>query len=372
MKKSFKFRIYPNKEQTNILNSTLELCRNLYNIALEQRIKGYKQGYHINYLTQAKELIDLKENSNYSLVYSQVLQSTLKQLDKAYQNFFRRTKIGQKPGFPRFKSKDRYNSFTYPQYTKLTMKENKITIPKIGDIKIKYHREIQGNPKTLCIKKVNNKWYTILSCDNIPIKEKVKNIVNKVGIDLGLINFLTTSNNEKIDNPRHLKQSLDKIKDLQIKLSSKKKGSNRRNKIKQLLSKTFEKVTNQRNDFLHKLSHWLINKYDLICYEDLKVKEMLQIENPKYMKRNINRSINDVAWSKFIGMLLFKAEEAGKEIIKVNPRNTSKQCSLCGFIKMDLKLDDRIYRCNNCKISLDRDYNASCNIFKSWDPALQR
>ena len=370
MKKSFKYRIHPNIEQRDKLLLTLSLCSDLYNTALEQRIKGYKLGYRVSFYTQTKELKSLRKDTEYSLIYAQVLGSVLKQLDTAYYNFFRRVKNGEgKVGFPRFKNRDRFNSITYPQLTWgdgciLKIENKRITIPKIGNIKIKYHREIQGTPKTLCIKRVNNKWFVILSCDNISVKDKITNITNKVGIDLGLMNFLTTSDNEKIDNPRHLKQSEDRIKELQVKLSSKHKGSNRRRKVKTLLSRTYEKVTNQRNDFLHKLSHWLINKYDLICYEDLKVKDMFQIENPKYIKHSINKSIGDVAWNKFIDMIVYKAEEAGKYAIPIDPKNTSKTCSLCGNIKEDLKLSDRTYHCDNCNIVLDRDYNASCNILR--------
>jgi putative transposase len=364
--KSFQYRIYPNKEQIDILNKTLELCRNLYNTALYQRITGYKLGYKVSFYTQSKELKELNKDNGYEIVHSQVLVNVLKRLDQTYQNFYRRLKSGQKPGSPRYKSETRFNSFTYPQYTKLTINHDtsdKIYIPKIGDVKIKYHRPIQGKPKTLTVKRVNNKWYVVITCNGTPVKERIKNITKIVGIDLGIKYFLVTSDGKKAHNPKFVSKFLVRIQKLQQILSRKHKGSNRYNKTKSRLRTLYEKITNIRNDFLHKVSRWLVDNYDCICYEDLKVKEMLDSQSQRPYKHSLNRNILDVSWNRFIGMVTYKAEEAGKYTIPVDPKNTSKRCSNCGYVNDQLELKDRTYNCPNCGISLDRDYNASKNIY---------
>lgn len=356
MKRTYKFRIYPNKTQKEKLEFTLSSCRFLYNSALRNRIEAYKHGVSISYNNQANELSEIKQElPEFNNIHSQVLQDTLMRLDKAYKNFFRRVKFHQNPGFPRFKGKDRYDSFTYPQ-SGFYMSSEHINLSKIGKIKLKYHREIRGIIKTCTVKKEVDQWYICLSCEienNIVKKEKVE---NPIGIDVGLSSFLTDSNGDKIENPNFLQKSEIKLAERQRKLEKKKKGSNNRKKQKLIVNKTYRKIRNQRKDFHHKLSRKLVNEYDLICFEDLNIKNM--------MKEGLyNKSINDAGWNQFLQMIEYKAEEAGIQILKVNPSYTSINCSSCGFpVYKDIHI--RTHLCPNCGLNIDRDHNSAINILR--------
>ena len=366
MIKTYKYRLQPNKEQEILLNSSFEICRLLYNLALEQRISSFKQfNKSLNYFSQANQLKELKtEFPEFKNIHSQVLQDVLKRLDKAFQNFFRRLKSKQTPGFPRFKGFGRYSSITYPQFD-LKTEGKKISVPKIGLIKFKFCRKF---PELIKIKtatitrSLTGKFFISITFDNLQeIPKKISINPNKViGIDLGINHFLVTSKNEYIDNPKYLKQSLEKLAHQQQLLSRKTKGSNNRSKQKFQVAKVYEKVSNQRKDFLHKLSTSFVNQYDCIIAEDLNINSMLQGNKHQ---TTLHRSISDASWGQFTGMLSYKAEEAGKHLILVNPRGTSQTCSNCGA-KVEKKLWDRIHKCPECQISLNRDFNSSLYIEK--------
>jgi putative transposase len=360
MLRTFKYRIYPNKEQKTKIDKTLYLCRTLYNLALEQRIFAYTtQRKNMRKFDQCNELIGLKEEFPiFSEVYSQVLQNTLDRLDKAFQNFFRRIKTKEKPGFPRFKSQDRFNSFLFPQYKKLVIAKNKIHLSKIGDVKITYHRQVEGITKTLSVIKETDSYYISITCE-IEKKQKKKVSISRdkiVGIDLGLTSFAVLSNNEVIANPRHLNKSSSKLKRQQRYLSRRKLHSTNRKRQRRIVAKIHNKIKNQRKDFLHKLSKDLVSRFDLIAFEDLNIKQLLS----KGVK-NINRGISDVAWRQFINYCTYKAEDAGKHLILVDARNTTKECSECHCM-MKLPLWMREYNCPNCGLRISRDLNASYNI----------
>ena len=358
MKRTYKYRIYPNKEQQIKINNTLHLCMILYNLALEQRISIYKNHKKsIYYNEQQNQLPELKKTYNeFKEIHSQVLQNVLHRVDNAYHLFFLRLKAhkkGKDAGFPRFKSADRYDSFTYPQY-KLRLEKNRITLLKIGNIKIVYQRPIEGRVKTLTVKKEVDQYYVCITCEiskEIPAKKVVE---TAIGVDLGLNHFITLSNSETVDNPKYLKQSESKLVFQQKHLSRKKKGSKNRNKQKLKLARIHRKIRNQRKDFLHKLSRKLVNKYDLIVFEDLKVQNMLQ-------NHHLAKSIADASWSKLVSNCVYKAEEAGKHCIKVNARDTTKECSKC-HEKVHVPLWQRVYECKNCGLVIDRDFNAAKNI----------
>lgn len=360
MRKSFVYRIYPSKSIQIVLNNQFNLCRQLYNTALEQRIDVYKtRKKSISKFQQMNELKELKESfPEYKEIFSQSLQQVLKTLDTAFQNFFCRVKQKQIPGFPRFKGKNRFNSICFPQYPfgcKIINK--KLIIGKIGSINIKLHRPIEGIIKTTTIKKTpSGKWYAIFSCDKILIKPLPKTDV-VCGIDLGISKFAVTSANEIIENPRFFKKAEEKLAQRQRRLSSAKKGSNNRNKFRILVAKAHEKIQNQRKDFHFKIVNDLLKRYDTIFVEDLHIKNMMQ-------NSNLAKYITDCSWNNFVQRLEWKAEEAAKEIIKVNPKNTSQACSNCGtIVKKDLSV--RVHDCPNCLISLDRDYNSSINILRA-------
>ena len=355
MIKSYKYRIYPNKEQENKLNNTLTTCRYLYNNALAERINKYKEDkISISYIDQ-QNYLSKNKNEYQKNVQSQVLQNSLKRLDKSFKNFFRRVKNGDnKVGFPRFKSQNRYNSFCYPQSGyKILKDKNKIYLSKIGEVKIKYSREVVGTIKTCSVIKDSDQWYVSLTADNFIVPEKTKN-TQEVGIDVGIKMFATMSDGTTIDNPRHTKKSENKLSKEQRRLSRKKKGSNNRSKQRLIVARTHRIIRNQRNDFLHKVSTKLVKKYGKLVFEDLNIQGM--VKNHKLAKH-----IADCSWDKLIQYCQYKAVEAGVEVVLVNPRNTTQKCSACGeIVKKDLSV--RTHCCKHCGLVMDRDLNAAINI----------
>lgn len=354
MIKSFKYRIYPTPKQERKLLQTLTTCRFLYNNALSERITKYKEDKEsISYVQQAN---NLKENKNkyQQKVHSQVLQETLKRLDKSFSNFFRRVKNGEsKVGFPRFKSDNRYNSFCYPQSGfGISKNEKRIKLSKIGEVKLKYSREV-NNPKTCIVVRDGDQWFVVLTSE-VEKKQEVNYNDKEVGIDVGISNYITFSDGKIADNPRILKSFEKKLSIEQRRLSRKQKGSNNRKKQKLKVIRVHRKIRNVRNDFLHKLSTNLVKDYGKIVFEDLNIKGMLK--NHKLAKH-----ISDCSWHKLIEMTRYKAEEAGCEFVLVNAKNTSQICSNCGSIEKKT-LSDRVHKCSVCGLEMDRDHNAAINI----------
>jgi putative transposase len=339
------------------VNNWLYLCRWLYNTALEQRILAYRQNKkQISCYNQHKQLPELKEYfPEYSEVGSQVLQDVIERLDKAYANFFRRVKNGtSKVGFPRFRGEDRYDSFTLKQYG-WRLDGKYLIISNLGRFKIRLSRPIDGDIKTITIKRESSKWYACFSCDNVPEK-KLSKLDNSVGLDVGIKSFLVDSDGVIIDNPKYSKQSEALLRVRQRILSRRNKGSNRRKDARILVSKVHEKIKNQRNDFLHKLANQYIKSYGTLIFEDLNIEGMVQ-------NHCLAKSISDASWGKFYELCAYKAEEAGRQIIRINRwEPTSKKCSQCGAINHDLKLSDRIWVCKVCGAVHDRDYNGAKNI----------
>ena len=358
--KTFKYRIYPTKKQALILADTLESCRRLYNCALDQRKIAYRQfGVPLRYVQQAGELQEIKKYyPEYRQIHSQVLQNVLKRADTSFQNFFRRVKIGDKPGYPRYKGYGWYDSFTYPQYgfslSDASKGNQRVKLSKVGEVKIRLHRAISGKIKTCTIKRELSSWYVCLACE--VEHEELPKTYQDVGIDVGIKKFAALSDGKTITNPQYLRHSEVKLKHEQRKLSRQKKGSNSRKKQKLRLAKVHQKIKNQRNDFLHKESYKLVTKYDIIVFEELQIKNMIK-------NHHLAKSISDVSWNKFIQYTTYKAASAGKEVILVNPRNTSQMCSRCGnMVKKSLAV--RTHNCPTCGLILDRDLNAAINILR--------
>ena len=354
MLKTYRYRIYPTKEQKEKIEYTLNLCRYLYNNALEQRILTYKKyKKSISYNMQQNELPLVKQVlPEYKEVHSQVLQDVLKRLDRAYQNFFRRLGTNDKAGFPRYKGKNRYHSFTYPQ-SGFVIEGDKLRLSKIGNIRINLHRKLVGEPKTCTIVRKNDKYYVALVCE---VEKPQVTLTNKVvGIDLGVAHLAITSDGEFFDNHKYLRKSEKQLKRLQRIVSKRKKGSNRRRKAVRLLAKKHEQIANQRKDRNHKISRILVDRYDLIVFEDLNIKGMVK-------NKHLAKSIHEVAWKQLIEFTTYKAENAGKEVKLVNPRNTTQICSSCGAI-VKKTLAEREHRCD-CGYVAHRDVNSAINILK--------
>lgn len=359
--RTYKYRLYPTKAQKQLLADTLESCRVLYNCALEQRKIAFRQfKVSVRRLDQQAQLLEIKEYfPEYKSVYSQVLQEVILRVDKAFLNFFRRLKTSEKPGYPRFKGRGWYDSFTYPQ-SGFSLSDNrkgnqKLRLSKIGKVKVRLHRAIKGNIKTCTIKRELNNWYVCFSCEIEP--EILPKTYKDAGIDVGIEKFAALSDGTLINNPQFLRESEAKLKHEQRKLSRKKKGSNSRKKQKHKLAKLHCKIKNRRNNFLHIESRKLVRSYDVIVFEDLRIKNMLK-------NHHLAKSISDASWAKFIEYVSYKAESAGKKVIFVNPRGTSQICSGCGII-VKKSLSVRVHKCPYCKLEIDRDVNAAINILRA-------
>jgi putative transposase len=358
MKKAYKYRIYPTSRQESLFVHTLDLCRELYNGALTERSDAYKRtGISISYSMQQNQLPEIKKTrTDLKDVHSQVLQDVLRRLDKAFDNFFKRVKKGEKVGYPRYKANSRYNSFTYTQ-SGYEIKQGKLVLSKIGHIKIKLHRPLIGIVKTLTIKrKATGKWFAIFCCevgiDRLPFTDE------ETGIDVGLSNFATLSNGESISNPRFFREEEQQLAKAQRQLSAAPKGSKEREEKRKVVARVHERIANKRDNFAHQQSRKIVNFYGIIFIEALMILNMMK--NSK-----LSKSIADAAWSKFFHCINYKAEWAGRFALEVTPRFTTQDCCSCES-RQELTLSDRVYCCTNlkCLMTLDRDWNAALNILR--------
>ena len=361
MRKTFKYRLFTSNSQETALDNMLNSARFLYNCALEQRIICYKQWHKsINYYDQANALKEIRSfNEGIGKLNCSASQDVLRRLDKSFQSFFRRIKTGDiAAGFPRFKGKDRFNSITFPTYGNgIKLKNRKLYVQNIGNLRIKMHRDIEGTVKTVILRRTNDKWYACFSCEfgsnQLPVSDK------SVGVDVGCASFATLSTGEKIANQRFLKTDTVKLTKAQRRLSMAVKGTPDRTKQRKKVSYIHEKIANRRGDFAHKLALYLVSMFQIIVFEKLNIKGMME-NHTKVFGHKLNRSISDVAWNQFMQLTAAKAEGAGRKVVFVNPRNTSKMCSRCGIL-VEKALDDRVHSCS-CGLVLDRDLNASLNI----------
>jgi putative transposase len=385
-RRAFKYRLYPTRQQGQALLWTLTRCRELYNAALQERRDAYRMaGISIRCYDQVNQLPEIKQDRpEYADIHSQVLQDVLRRVDKAMQGFFRRIKAGQKPGYPRFQGRNRYDSFTYPQAGfALAGREGAtskryalLTFSKIGDLKVRLHREMQGRVKTCTIKREADQWYVCFSCE--VEEEALPESQEAVGLDLGLLHFATLSTGETIENPRHYRKGLKKLALAQQHISRCKRGSHRRKRARKAVARAHRAIRNQRRDFLHKAARALVNRCGVIVMEDLKITNMSAAPEPKpdpnldgaYLpngraaKAGLNASILDAGWGQFQALCVAKAASAGRTVTFVDPHYTSQRCSQCGAIARK-DLSERWHSCS-CGCELDRDHNAAINILLAW------
>jgi len=345
--------MYPNRLQEAQLDLTLETCRHLYNLALADRKNAYEvDGISRTYEDQATMLTAEKKEGNFKGVFSQVLQDVLRRLDKAFKAFFRRVKAGKEPGYPRFKGQGWYKSFTYPQ-AGFKLEGSRLTLSKIGSIRIFKHREVEGKIKTCTIKKDNlGHWYAILVTDIDDVPQIEPEIA--IGIDVGLKNLVTLSTGETIQYPRYYIKMQGKLAAAQRSKDRKKKGSKNRAKARLKEAKISRRVANLRDGFLHQVSRKLVDSADVIVFENLNIQGMLK-------NHHLAKHIQDHAWGKLIQFTQSKAAKAGKIVELVDARYTSQKCSQCGII-VPKTLADRVHLCPKCGLEMDRDLNASINI----------
>ena len=357
--KAYKYRIYPTKEQQQLINKHIGCCRYVYNFCLEKKINAYKTSKKsISSFDLIKLLPALKKEQETSFlkeVNSLSLQAAIYNLDNAYKKFFK-----EKKGFPKFKSKkNARQSFQIVQNTNVDFDEKKVYIPKFKEgIKCKFHRFFNGKIKTSTISRTATGRYYISILvqfdDDNPEKKPIDE--NKaVGIDLGIKTFATLSNGEEIPNPKNLKNAIAKLKRLQRRLSKKAKGSNNREKARKILACQYERVTNRRNDFLEKVNHKLVTTYDTICLETLSAKNMMK-------NHHLAQALSDIAIGKFNELIEQKADWHGVNILRIGRfEPSSKMCS-CSYVYKDLKLSQRVWTCPNCGRINQRDLLAANNI----------
>jgi len=358
MRKSYRYRVYPTKSQRSALERNLELCRQVYNDTLALRKDAWEREKKSISIYETNSILTTwkADRPELSQVYSQVLQNVQVRVDLAFKAFFRRAKAGENPGYPRFKGWGRYDSLTYKQFG-VEVKNGKLHLSKIGGIKIKLHRPIEGKIKTCTIRRMpTGKWFACFSVDmgDIPLPPWKDGSV--VGIDVGLESFATLSNGEKITNPRFFREEEKELARVQRKLSKAPKGTPERKNALKVVERVHERIANKRNDFANQVSRQLVDRYGVIVFEDLDIKNMLK-------NHSLAKSISDVAWNTLIKSTESKAVYAGSKVVLVDPRQTSQMCSRCGLIvKKDLS--ERVHNCLECGLSMDRDHNAAINILR--------
>lgn len=347
MWKNFKYRLYPSKSQIEALEYQLREACDLYNCALQERIGAWKTcRKSINFYDQDRQLKELRAEKLIGIANFSCARDVLRRLDRSFKNFFRRVKHGERPGFPRFKSSSRWNTLTFPRPDSGSRLIGKLLyIHGVGNVKIKVHRPMEGRTKTISIKREAGRWFAIFCVEYDP--SPLPTSAEAVGIDVGLTAFATLDDGTEIDNPRFYKKADRKLRIASRRVARRRnKKSKRRRKAVQLLQRQFAYVREQRSDFHKKLSYILVNRYGVIVVEDLNIE---RISRGIFAKQ-----IRDAGWGSFLSKLAYKAESAGREFIKVNPRGTSQTC-LCGA-RVPKGIGDRWHSCSACGLEGARDH----------------
>jgi putative transposase len=355
--KTLVYKLRPSPAQAALLDETLETCRRLYNHALAERKAAYSErGETLAFARQCATLPQLKQTWHWlKRVHSQVLQDVLHRLQHAFDRFFRRLKAGQTPGYPRFRGKGWYDSFTYRQWGNgATLERGRLVLSKIGAVRFHRDRPLQGTPKTCTMVRKADGWYAHIACELAP--EPLPPTGKAVGVDMGLESFATLSDGTQFANPRLYRAAEGKLRRAQRRLSRRVKGSNRRRKARELLAKAHLKVQRTRLDFAHKTARCLVNEYEQIVVEKLNIKGMIR-------NHPLAKSISDAGWGLFVNVLRGKAASAGRVVLEVNPAGTSQTCARCGE-HVPKRLAVRWHSCPYCGCELHRDHNAALNILK--------
>ena len=370
-RKTFKYKLCPTPEQDVLLAAVLQQCRILYNLALEERRTAWKfYRKSVTYYQQKAELPELKAAfPEFTVIPSQTAQDVIQRVDTAFQRFFGGLKQARRVGYPRFKPATRYHSFVYPQVgperpARLDP-DGTLYLSKIGSVAVIWSRPVQGIPKTITLTKEGDGWYACISCEEVPCSDAVK--TGKItGIDVGLKTFLVTAQGETVANPRYYRHSQQRLKKRQQEVARRPKqadGSNGKNRQKSIekLQRAHQDIARQRLDMHHKTARWLVDTYDVICYEILTITNMLR-------NHRLSKSISDAGWGQFLSILVFKAASAGKQAIGVPAAYTTQACSnilpngqVCG-VRSKKTLSMRTHICPSCGYVADRDHNGAGSV----------
>ncbi len=385
MRRSYKFLLRPTGKQEAALTACLEDTRQLYNAALEERREAWRMGRHkVTFYSQDAQLKEIRASDpkRYGRWSFACERSAIRRLDRAFQGFFRRVKAGKKPGYPRFKGRGWWDSVEWPEGNGARWdsvahpRVTRVYLMGIGHVRVHQHRAVRGRVKTITAKREGERWYVILSCDDVPA-EPLAPAGAEVGIDMGVASFLTASDSRQVPNPRHLAAAAGRLATAQRDLARKKRGSSRRKKAVARIGGLHGKVRRQRMDHAQKTALALVRDYDVIVHEDLKIANMTARPKPRpdgnggfqqnraAAKAGLNKSINDAGWGTFLRILHAKAESAGRTVIAVNPRHTSQRCAECGHTEAGNRVSQAEFRCLACGHQAHADVNAARNILRA-------
>jgi putative transposase len=342
------------KQRQRLESLMVELC-DLYNAALQERRDAWKvQRKKISLFDQQRELTQLRASCPVSVSFPAVIQrDPLRRVDRAFKAFFRRVKAGEHPGYPRFKSVHRYDSFSV-EGGRFKISDGSLSIVRIGSFRTKTRCKLRGEPRELRIKRCGQKWRAQVVCEIGPAPEKVP-VASAVGIDVGLSSLATLSDGTEIRNPRWGRAAGDELAKANQSLARKMRGSRNRSKARERLRRTYQRIVGRRSTYLTAVAKSLVRDYDLIAYEDLKIRQMV--------RSNLAKSILDAAWKQLIGRLHCEAEYAGKWMIPVDPRGTTQQCYGCKR-RVPKTIAHRIHECPHCGLCIGRDHNAALNVLE--------
>jgi putative transposase len=359
VRKAFKYKLYPTRPQDAAMAAMLETHRRLYNDGLKERKQAWEQEQRsVSYGEQSGQLkANRKTNPFLATTNFSSCQATLRRLDKAFQAFFRRVKANETPGYPRFKGRNRFDMVEFSSYGDGCRFDGRcVYFQHVGRVKVKLHRPVEGQIKTVAFKREADGWYVVFSCDLGDVAVPPSSGPT-IGIDLGLKAFLVTSEGESIAPPQHYRQAQDALRRAQRKVARRQKGSKRHVKAVNLLQKQHQRIGNLRRDFHHKTARALVMRYGAIVHEDLNIRGIT--------RSRLAKSTLDVAWGSFLQILSYKAEEAGTTVIAVPPHNTTQACSRCGALPhLPKTLANRVHNCSTCGYVADRDLNAAQNILR--------
>ena len=351
MLRTFQFRLRPNASQRAAFERILADNCETYNSALAQRRDAWQSRHRsITYNDQQARLTELRKDPQFAIIACDIQREPLRRVDRAFKAFFRRCKAGEKPGYPRFRSRDRYDSFGFGN-NNVTVRDRSIKVPNVGDIRARGGRPVQGKPKLCTVKRDGKRWTASVVCYIGPAPDK-RTVSSAVGVDVGLKTLATLSDGRQIENPRWVHRHEARIRLASQRLSRNQRGSRNRVRAREVLRRAHQRATDSRRNYLHHVSKWLVGRYDLIAFEALNIQSMA--------KSRLAKSIMDAAWGELIWQLKYKAEEAGVWAVPVNPRRTSQLCSGCGGL-VEKTLAERRHVCS-CGVDLDRDHNAALNI----------
>jgi putative transposase len=354
--RTYRFRIYPTRGQELALEAQLGFACDLYNAALEQRRYARRVGRRIDYVTHCRDLTALRAAGDGPPGMScSAMRNPLRRVERAYRGFFRRVNVGEKPGYPRFRSRRRYDSLTWD--SGWSIRERRLALLGIGHLKVKWHRDLPTSAKvcTVTVRRIVGRWYACFTVA-LPATAVPNRVVTPaVGVDLGVQNFAALSTGALIPGPRAYRAASCQLRAAQRRVSRRVKGSRRRQKAGLLLARLHERIGNLRRDHAHKLSRRLVSDFGLVAVEDLQLRGLT--------RGFLAKDIRDQGWAEFLRLLGYKAEDAGVQVVRVPPGGTSQGCSTCGT-SVSKPLSERTHRCPNCGLVVDRDVNAARNILR--------